>query len=149
MKNSVIKFSSLLVMITIFMVVSAQAQLTARYQAKIPFNFKIGKTTFKAGNYIINLSSRNQLAMILSVKNVENRNVKDMVVLINGSRSLTNNSVLMFDRFGDKYALKQIVSPDFGLSAPKSKTKYRIARKSEKSEESVAVLLIKEIGKTE
>lgn len=149
MKNLLIKFSSLLILAIIFTVVSARAQSTVSYQAKIPFNFKIGKTTFKAGNYVIYLSSLNQLAMHFSVKNQKNRNAKDIAVLINGSRSLTNNSILMFDRYGDQYALKQIVSPDFGLSIPNSKVKKRLARKFGQPEESVAVLLIKEFGKAE
>lgn len=143
MKSLIVKISSSLVLAIILMVVSAQAQSLQQYRAQIPFDFKIGKKLYKAGDYIINVRSINQLSAVLSVKNEKTRDLREMAVLTNGSRSLVNKTVLMFDRYGDQYVLTRMVSPDYGLSAPKSKAKTRIAQKLGKPEESVAVVLVK------
>lgn len=142
MKNLVVKISLLFVLAIMSSVVSVQAQSFRQYKANIPFDFTIGKKTYEAGNYVINVRNLNQVVVVLSVKNTETRDSLEMAVPINGSRSLVDKTVLMFDRYGDQYILTQMVSTDFGLSAPKSKINKRSAKKSGKVDESVAVVLV-------
>ncbi len=143
MKNLIVKISSSVVLAIILTVVSVQAQSIKSYQAHIPFDFKIGNKVYKTGDYIINVKNLNQLAAILSVKNAETSDVRQMAALTNGSRSLMDKTVLMFDRYDDQYILTQMVSSNFGISAPKSKVKNRIAKKLGRPDESVAILLAK------
>ena len=143
MKNLIVKISSLSVLAIILMVVSAQAQSLRQYRAQIPFDFTIGKKHYKAGDYIINVRSVNQLSAVLSVKNEKTLDLREMFVTSNGSRSLVDKTILMFDRYGNQYILTQMVSSDYGLSAPRSKAKNRIAKKFGQPAESVAIVLVK------
>lgn len=143
MKNLIVKISSLVVLAIILTVVSVQAQTITQYKAHIPFDFTIGKKVYKTGDYVINVRDVYQNVTILSVKNAETSDVREMAALANGSRSLVNKTVLMFDRYDNQYVLTQLVSTDFGISAPKSKVKNRIAKKLGQPDESVAILLTK------
>ena len=150
MKRKVLQICSLLGLAVILAVVSAEAQTITQYKANIPFDFTIGKKIYNAGDYIINVKSLNQhAAAVLSVKNAKTRDLREMIVSTNGSRSLVDKTVLIFERYGDQYVMTQMVSPDYGLSAPKSNVKNRIAKKIGKPEESVAIVLVKANDKIE
>ncbi len=145
MKNLIVKISSLFVLAIILMVVSVQAQSITSYRAQIPFDFKIGNKTYKTGNYIISVKSPFTLgATILAVRNAKTRDLQQMAVfLTNGSRSLMDKTVLIFDRYGDQYILTKMVSSDFGISAPKSKIKNRVVKKLGQPKQTVAIFLTK------
>jgi hypothetical protein len=143
MKKSIIKISSLLVLAIILTVASVQAQSMRRYRAQIPFDFIVGNKIYKTGEYIIRLDNPLNSAVILTIENVQTHHQKVMPVLQNGSRSLVNKTVLMFDRYGDQYVLKQLVSYDFGISAPKPKLKKQFAKNYGEPEQSVAIILAK------
>ena len=49
---------SLIGMMFLLTVVSAQAQTTGRYRAHIPFDFTIEKETFQAGDYVISFEDK-------------------------------------------------------------------------------------------
>lgn len=142
MKNLAVKISSVFVLAIILTVVSVQAQSYRQFEAHIPFDFIIGKKAYKAGDYNIGVRSLNQNATILSLKNAETRNLREMAVVTNGSRSQMDKAVLMFDRHGSQYVLTQMVSPEFGLTVPKTKAKKLAAKKFGKPDESLAVVLI-------
>lgn len=55
MRNTAIKLISLIVLTISFSVVSANAQMSARYTGTIPFDFKVGNVMFKSGDYSIRL----------------------------------------------------------------------------------------------
>lgn len=143
MKNLIIKISSSVVLAIILTVVSVQAQSMTNYKAHIPFDFKIGKKIYKTGDYVINVRNQNGNWAVLSVRNVENRDFLTLGVLTNGSRSLVDKTILMFDRYDDQYILTQMVATDFGVSMPKSKNKKLYAKKFGQPDETVAIVLVK------
>ncbi len=143
MKNLIIKISSLFVLAIILSVGSVQAQSSRSYKAHIPFDFKIGKKAFQAGDYKISIKEPFEQGSILTVRNAKTYDLGQTTVLRNGSRSQMNKTVLMFDRYDNQYVLTQMISTDFGFFAPKSKAKKLIAKKLGKPDESVAVVLIK------
>ena len=149
MKNLIVKISSLIVLAIILTVVSAQAQSLRRYQAQIPFDFKIGNKAYKAGNYIISVRKPIEAGTNLTVENSKTHNLRQMFVSKNGSRSLVDKTILMFDRYGDIYILRQMVSTDFGLTAPKSKNENLLAKGFRQPEESLAIVLTAKEGNTE
>ena len=143
MKNLIVKISSSVVLAIILTVVSVQAQTITRYKAHIPFDFTIGKKVYKTGDYAINVRNINQNAVTLSVKNAKTSDLREIAVMANGSRSLVDKTVLMFDRYDNQYVLTQLVSTNFGISVSKSKIKNRIAKKFGQPDASVAILLVK------
>jgi hypothetical protein len=123
--------------------VSAQAQYINSYRAHVPFDFTIGKKSYDAGNYMLNVKSPTSLATNLTVRNAERKELQALVVLMNGNRSKTDETILVFNRYGDVYVLKQIISPEFGYSAPKSRivTTVRVEEDKTKIPDVVSIVL--------
>lgn len=142
MKNLVVKISSLFVLAIILAVVSVQAQTIGSYKAHIPFDFTIGNKTYEAGDYTIRIKSPNYLATILTVTDAKSRELQASAIMKNGNSSHSNKTNLIFNRYGDQCVLKQIVSRDFGFSAPRSKVAKQLAKKSGKPDETLAIVLV-------
>jgi hypothetical protein len=123
--------------------VSAQAQYINSYRAHVPFDVTIGKKSYDAGNYMLNVKSPTSLATNLTVRNAERKELQALVVLMNGNRSKTDETILVFNRYGDVYVLKQIISPEFGYSAPKSRivTTVRVEEDKTKIPDVVSIVL--------
>jgi hypothetical protein len=143
MKSLRVKISSLFVLAIILPVISVQAQSLRQYQAQIPFDFIIGSKVYKAGDYIIKVEKPLAAGTVLTVQNAKTHTLRQMTVLTNGSRSFLDKTVLMFDRYGDQYILTQMVSTDFGLSAPKTKIKNPFAKNLTQLDETLAIVLTK------
>ena len=131
--------------------VSVQAQTVRTYQADIPFDFTIGDDTYAAGEFVISLERPNYLADILTIRNPEGDRLQRAAVMKNGNRSETDKTTLVFDRYDDEYVLIQIVSPEFGFSAPKSETAtwMTITKNLQQEPETVAIVLTSRILKFE
>lgn len=127
--KKLIQICTILSLLVVFSVVSANAQSVERIDAKIPFDFNIGKTTYKAGNYIIRVSKIAGSNTILSLED-ENKNfLQNFVVLRNGNTS-DKKSLLLFNRYEDKVFLSQISTPGIGFRLSPTETERQIARKS-------------------
>lgn len=148
MNSLIVKIGSSLVLAIIFAVVSVQAQSFRKYRAQIPFNFTFAQNVYPAGEYIIRVDNV-YAAPLLTVENVQTRKAKQMPVFSNGSRASAEKTILRFDRLGDLYVLKQLISSDFGLSAPKTKPAMLFAKKSNHSAQSVEVILSRHTNKAE
>lgn len=143
MKNLIVKTGALFILAIILTVVSVQAQSTSSYRAQIPFDFTIKNKLYKSGDYVISVKGASILQAVLTVKNIKTRDSRQLAVWTNGSRSKMEKTILMFDRYGDQYVLKQVISPDFGLTAPRSKIRNRIAKKIRQPDQTVAIILLK------
>jgi len=143
MKNLIVKISSLFVLAIILTVVSVQAQSLRHYRAQIPFDFKIGSKAYKAGDYIIKVENQLSMARVLMFKNAKTHNLRQLFVLPSGSRSLVDKTILMFDRYGEEYVLTEMVSPDFALSIPKTKTKKHFVKNPGQPDQTLAIVLTK------
>jgi hypothetical protein len=105
MNNKTYRLVAILGILLGLAVASVHAQAPSRVEVNIPFEFSAGRTTMPAGVYTIKR---------LSGENVTLRNAdgKSTVIL---NAPVTNNSTdpnaverLVFDRYGDQYALSQI-----------------------------------------
>lgn len=143
MKNFIVKTGALFVLAIILTVVSAQAQSTESYRAQIPFDFTVKNKLYKAGDYVVSVKGASMTQAVLTIKNVKTRDSRQMPVWTNGSRSKMEKTILMFDRYGDQYVLKQIISPDFGISAPRSKIRNLAAKVIGQPDQTVAIVLLK------
>jgi hypothetical protein len=140
MTSYVLKIGSLLILAIIFSAVSVTAQSNRTYRAQISFDFIAGNKLYKSGKYIIRVENIYE-SPLLTVENAETRKWKKMPAATSGSRSEVNKTVLMFDRYGDRYILTQVISPDFGLTAPRTKLNKMLGEKFSKPDHSVAVVL--------
>ena len=105
MNNKTCRLVAILGIFLVFAVASVHAQAPSKVEINIPFEFSAGRTTMPAGVYTIKR---------LSGENVTLRSAdgKSTVIL---NAPVTNNSTdpnaverLVFDRYGDQYALSQI-----------------------------------------
>ena len=105
MNNKIYRFAAILGIFLGLAVASVHAQAPSKVEVNIPFEFSAGKTTLPAGVYTIKR---------LSGENVTLRSAdgKSRVIL---NAPVTNSSTdpnaverLVFERYGDQYALSQI-----------------------------------------
>jgi len=125
MKKKLFVICSLLAMILLAGAGSARAQTVGSFAAEIPFDFTIGETDYEVGSYKVFLRRTTKFdlsASVLTFSNEEGEALQTVFVLKNGDRMREDETVLVFDRYGDHYVLARIVSQSFGFTAPKSKT---------------------------
>ena len=104
-----IAIGSLLLVVAIVPVRSAQAQTLANgIRAKIPFDFIVGDETLSAGDYYIYRTRQYSSDDVLTISTVEGHVAA--VRLTNGAQALSpkEQSVLVFNRYGNKYFLSQV-----------------------------------------
>lgn len=101
--------------------VSASAQDHAT-KANIPFGFYVGNTWVPAGHYIV---SEDAGSVFVTVRNVDKNT---SVIRMGGpSEQAASSNQLIFDRYGDKLFLREVLSASGGLRVelPVSKTERR------------------------
>src|ERR1041384_5363271 len=105
MNNKTYRFVAILGIFLGFAVVSVRAQAPSKVEVNIPFEFSAGKTTLPAGVYSIKRMSGNNVT--LRSKDGHSSVILNAPVTENSSNP---NAVerLVFDRYGDEYALSQI-----------------------------------------
>lgn len=105
MNNKTYRLVAILGIFLGFAVVSVRAQAPSKVEVNIPFEFSAGKTTLPAGVYSVKRSSGNNVTL-------QGKDRQSSVIL---NAPVTNNSSdpnaverLVFERYGDQYALSQI-----------------------------------------
>ena len=105
MKNQTYRLVAILGIFLAFAVVSVHAQAPSKVEVNIPFEFSAGKTTLPAGVYSIKRLSGNNVTL-------RSEDGKSSVILnapVTDSSSDPNAvERLVFERFGDRFALSQI-----------------------------------------
>jgi hypothetical protein len=105
----------MLVLSVAFFAVSANAQVSNRIDAKIPFDFNVGDKSHPAGDYVIKLSKVSANALELSLEDSMGNRLQN--VLITRSGEVSNNAArLVFDVVGDQHYLAKILTADKGFS---------------------------------
>jgi hypothetical protein len=105
MNNKTYRIVALLGIFLGLAVASAHAQAPSKVEVNIPFEFSAGKTTLPAGVYSIKRMSGNNVTL-------RSANGKSSVIL---NAPVTDTSIdpnaverLVFERYGDQFALSQI-----------------------------------------
>ena len=105
MKHQTYRLVAILGIFLGFAVASVHAQAPSRVEVNIPFEFSAGKTTLHAGRYTIKRMSGNNVTL-------RSEDGKSSVIL---NAPVTNTSSdpnaverVVFERYGDQYALSQI-----------------------------------------
>jgi hypothetical protein len=121
------------------LIISAQAQMRTEYRAHVPFDFKVGGQTFQAGDYVLGLM--NQTA--LTIRDMKSGNAKFISIMPRENNERLNVSKLVFNRYGDRYYLSEMITPTLGAEFRRTKNEVLIAEKQKSKPEAVAVKLSK------
>ncbi len=132
MKNQISKTATILGLFFMLAIASVSAQTPRSVEVNIPFDFSAGKTTLKAGAYIIRRTAGNAL-MIRSTDGKKSVLVNAPLTI--GSRDSRSGERLVFNRYGNQYFLSQVwLSIDSGRQLFPSKAEinagneYRLAK---------------------
>ena len=125
MKNQILRSVAIFGLFFMLAMTSVNAQAQGRVEVTIPFDFTIGKTEFKAGQYSIKRVSTSTLA-IRSSDGKTNR-VVDAPLGI-GSRDSKAGERVVFNQYGDQYFLSQVwLSNDNGRQLFTSGAEAKVA----------------------
>ena len=139
MKYKSIQISLLIVSAIIFSAISASAQSLKQYEVDIPFNFQLGRTINDAGEYQVNLKDSTANATILTLKSSTGEEIYRKVVIRSGASTRKAKMRLVFDRFGRKFLLTQLVSRDFAFNTLTKRHRKGIVSEYGKSKYTVSI----------
>ena len=92
--------------------IQVQAQ-SDQYRANVPFDFTAAGRTYTAGSYSVGkLSQTSDTGAIMLI---DRKNGHARVIGMNRSRSSDNSAKLVFVKNGLGWALKEVITPDFGV----------------------------------
>jgi hypothetical protein len=111
--KKIIQICSILVLTTAFFVVSAQAQTETHSQINttVTFDFKLGDKTYKAGAYVIKISSDSSNAMSLILENSNGKMLQTIPVTDTGETA-SGKSRVVFNLRDNQQHLAQIITKD-------------------------------------
>ena len=139
MKRIAWHIGSLIGMMILLTVVSAQAQTTHPYKTHIPFDFNIGDESHQAGDYVISLAnpaSERPTLRLWNTTSGKSRLVQTMPKNVSDKLEAAN---LVFSRYGNQYFLKQMLTPDYGVQFVKAKNEKRLAGNQQPQQQSVVL----------
>src|SRR5688572_6767824 len=100
--------------------VAADAQVSRKFDASIPFDFAIGGRTLPAGKYVIRLASDPNGPGYVQVQNEKRELVYTGIAMVNGER-LVDSAQLRFVPVSGRRELQMIVSETSGHSVRTSR----------------------------
>lgn len=138
--KKLIQICSLLSLLVAFTVISAQAQTAKSYNANIPFEFSIGKQSYKPGNYVIRITENSPKSASLVLEDTEGNNLYKTWIL--GGNSVAQNDLkLIFDRHEDQLFLSKVTTHDKGFEIVMSGIEKRIAKEKRKANSRTEIAL--------
>jgi len=106
MKNRIISKLMVLILLSVAGVGVAQAQVTERLKANIPFSFYVGDKQLPAGEYVIQV--KDPLVGVIEVSSVRGKEVALCTTHNARMNSAPAHGELIFDRYGDMYFLERV-----------------------------------------
>lgn len=130
MKTQFLKLFTLsfaFVIVSAFSATTALAQYGAPLKVEIPFNFYVGNERFTAGKYEVKRLGTNSFQIQNQAGNAE---ILAQATIVLGENKSIENAKLIFNRYGNKYFLRQIFTARFleGRGLYESKTEKTLRR---------------------
>ena len=119
---------------------AVQAQSSAEYRAHIPFDFNVGNTEFKAGDYRIGLVNPQTSRQALAIREANGRGSKIFVIRSKDSNACQTFAKLIFSRYENQYFLSEMNTSTLGAEFMQSKTEKNLARRQKSKQETIAIL---------
>lgn len=116
-----IQIASLLSMLVVFTVISANAQSgTYGSEVEIPFAFSVGDQTYEAGHYVVKVQKLTTGAATLTIEDTKNDKVR--VVLMNADGNSPEQGVkLVFEKVNGQRYLSRVNTPERSFALIKSR----------------------------
>jgi len=134
MKRKSLQFFTMAMLLSVSAVIvsagSFGAASSSTFRVDVPFDFRVGKKTYPAGEYSVKrVRTRLGQGQVI-IENLESGKQK---YIFGSLAAVTSGSytgfTLSFNRYGDIHFLRQIVSPDAEFSLSQSKAEKRIRKK--------------------
>jgi hypothetical protein len=126
-----LSFAVLMLVLMSVAAVSAEAQASGApiARARIPFAFNVGRTSLPAGEYTVNVLNPASDRKVLQIRSTDGR-VSALVQTTAAGTRATDNAMLVFHRYGDKYFFAQarVAGESTTLTAVKSSVERTEAR---------------------
>ena len=96
-------------------------------KATVPFDFAVGDSHLPAGTYTISASETGTSTSLVIRSEAGNTTI---LAAASADGKQSQNARLVFDKYGDRYFMREILSPnaEMNLNLPVSKTEKRIQR---------------------
>ena len=121
---------------------SASGQMAQRYRAEIPFDFSIGKSDMKAGNYAIALLNNSSSISVLGLVNRDSGETNIIKPVLLGDLHPDREAVLRFARSGSHYELIAVKTAEFETTLRRTWVDVRqVTKASAGSDETVSIRL--------
>jgi hypothetical protein len=110
-------------LLTIASLATCTGAIAQQLKANIPFGFTVGNTWMPAGEYTIS----SPLRQVVQVRSVDLAKIAT-IVSSQGYNESRSGSKLVFDKYGDQYFLRRVLSPNFAslnLDVPQGKAEKK------------------------
>lgn len=113
---------------------SAKAQTGTALKANIPFDFTVAGKRFAAGHYSITRASQTNGDLVLEVNSLDEHSRAFPITSRLESLTARDNSVLIFNRYGDEYFLAQVwaAGSTTGRAFVKSRREQQLAQERQR-----------------
>jgi hypothetical protein len=134
MERKVIKRFTMLGLVSMFTLcaaaASANAQLTYRVKAKIPFEFRVGDKKLPAGEYTFSRLSGSSDHRMMLVSGLDSNTQVFQSTFAAQVLTPKNESTLIFHKYGEEYFLEEIwtVGEQVGSQLPESRSERTLRR---------------------
>jgi hypothetical protein len=123
MKTSIVRTLIMLSVSAAIGPLSLLAQGPIQFTA--PFDFTVGNKNFASGEYRV-------VAMapeVLAIRSRDDRSSQVVIAHASQPKSRQSNSVLTFNKYGDRYFLSRVSDPNHGWELPKSRVEKELIAK--------------------
>jgi len=130
MKRQAYPIIGALVLVTVFMISTANAQsANGQLVADIPFAFSVGNQTLPAGRYAVSVANPSSDHKVINIRNLDTNESAMLQTHPKNGKPL-DGAKLVFNRYDKTYFLAEAWTPadSVGMEAPKSSAE-RAARK--------------------
>lgn len=137
MKKTTLQILSVIGLVVLMSAVSVKAQ--TQYRAHVPFDFTIGTKDYQAGDYVIDVISKDSSNKAVAIRDAKSRNARILMATLGEDYSKVTTATLVFDRFDDQYSLSMIRTPSFGAKLNAHKVSEKLAGNQKPGQKTVAL----------
>lgn len=127
MKRQFVKMALLMVMATLAVSFTANAQGFEKHNVKLDFDFKVGEQQMPAGEYSIQPFEGDSQRRLVLVRNKQT-DTQALLAVIPVTRAERDSAPLTFSKYGEQHYLSQISLGDFTYVAIKSGKERQLAK---------------------
>ena len=139
--KKLIQVCSILSLVVVFSIVSAQAYTVKQYAAEIPYDFNIGQKSYQAGSYVIKVLKISPNIVSLSLEDKEKNNLQTILVRENGNTT-KREPKLVFTSYHNRRFLTGVSMQEMGLAIVVSKDDKQSAKSQERPESEEKAIVV-------